>query len=63
MSREAQWDMINEWEEQAVVISTISEYDMEKGKVRHSPFRIKILPNAYLNEAYNTSHLASSSNA
>ena len=30
------------------MISMITEYDIQLGKCRHSPFRIKILPNAML---------------
>ena len=51
MSREEMWDIVNMWEEMPVMISTISEYDVEKGKVRHSPFRVKALPDSYIHDA------------
>ena len=36
------------------MISTISEYDIEKAKVRHSPFKMMRLPDPYLNNVYTT---------
>ena len=48
MSREERWDMVNEFEECAVCIHTITEYDIEIGKCRHSPYRIQVLPTAML---------------
>ena len=59
MSRDEMWDVVNVWEEMPVMISTISEYDVEKGKVRHSPFRMKALPDTYVTQA-NTLGAASS---
>ena len=51
MSREEQWDILNEWEECAVMFNTITEYDMMNGRVRHSPFRIKVLPDTLLKKS------------
>ena len=51
MTREERWDAVNEYEESAVCIHTITEYDIELGKCRHSPYRIQILPNSMLTTA------------
>ena len=48
MTREEIWDVVNAYEEKAVLIHVITEFDVVQAKMRITPYRVTALPNSFL---------------